>query len=331
MTEPIPQTLSKNGPFWFLRHVHNNVMRKNKHFALLMCGESGGGKSWNSASIASALYPNFDPRESFAFSPIQFLEMTEVNHPKLFPMIIDDAGLSAFSGDALTSQVKNISKIAQSIRYKNWQIIFNLPNVDLLAKSVRITNHYYSEPKWIDYKNKTAYIKFQRLKPGKDKLLYRNIKRNVTNYNEVTGYNDYKREKHLTYGIPAPPKEITDVYEKLKDDFMKRYRKETADHLRKEKMKELGKDVNKTQDSADYMREHLDEFTNEKGSPDVPKIMANFGLGQSASRIAYRMASMPKSSLDVRKGQKLMKEAKKKKKSWYSGESLKEIRSEVTA
>ena len=325
MTKPIPKSLDKEGPFWFLRHVHNNVMRKNKHFALLMCGESGGGKSWNSAAIATALYPKFNPQESFAFSPLQFLEMTEVNHPKLFPMIIDDAGLSAFSGDALTSQVKNLSKIAQSIRYKNWQIIFNLPNVDLLAKSVRITNHYYTEPKWIDYKNKLTHIKFQRLKQGRDKLYYKNIKRLEKHHNNVTGYNHITPTKILDYAIPAPPKKITDAYEIMKENFMKRYRKETAETLRRAKQKELGKDTNKTQDAANYMRKQLAEFTTDRGGIDVPKIMANFSLGQSAARIAYNMAAMPRNERDVIKGQRLMRNAKKKHVSWYTGESLDKI------
>jgi len=322
LTEPIPQSLSKDGPFWFLRHVHNNVMRKNKHFALLMCGESGGGKSWNSASIAQALFPQFNPHESFAFSPLQFLEMTEKNHPKLFPMIIDDAGLSAFSGDALTSQVKNLSKIAQSIRYKNWQIIFNLPSVDLLAKSVRITNHYYAEPKWIDYKNKITHMKFQRLKQGKDKLYYKNIKILEKNFNKVTRYHHITPTKILDYSIPAPSKEITDAYEILKDNFMKRYRQETADSLRLAKEKELGKDAGKTTKAASYMRERLDEFTTTRGGIDVPKIMANFNVGQSAARIAYNMAAMPKSETDVIRGQRLMRDAKKKHVSWYNGTKL---------
>jgi len=318
----MPKALAKDGPYWFLRFIHRNVMIKNKHFPLLFCGESGSGKSWNSASIASALYPKFDPHESFAFSPLQFLTMTEGNHPKLFPAIVDDAGLTAFSGDALQSQVKNLSKVAQSIRYKNWQIIFNLPDIDLLAKSVRITNHFYMETSWIDYKNKLAYCKFHRLKKMQDKLIHRNLITNNKRYNNVTGYYHIEPEKHLTYPIPAPRKEIIDVYEKLKDDFMKKYRKETAEAIRIQKQKELGKDTNKTQEAADYMRNCVDDFTNDKGAPDVPKIMANFSLGQSAARIAHRMAMMPKSEIDVIKGQKLAKKAKKQHRSWYDGTSL---------
>jgi len=297
-------------------------MRKNKHFALLMCGESGGGKSWNSISIARALYPKFDPNKSFAFSPLQFLELTENNHPKLFPMIIDDAGLSAFSGDALTSQVKNLSKVAQSIRFKNWQIIFNLPHLDLMAKSVRITNHYYAEPKWIDYKNKITHMKFQRLKSGKDKLYHKNMKRNNRYYNNVTGYWHLQQDKILDVSVPAPPKKITDIYEKLKEDFMQKYRRETAHSLRTAKRKELGKDLDKTNEASNYMRNRIDEFTTPRGGVDVPKIMANFGLGQSSSRIAYKMALMPKDKKDVLKGQKKIKEAKKKHINWYSGEKI---------
>lgn len=289
---------------------------------MLVCGESGSGKSWDSASVAQALYPAFKPKESFAFSPIQFLSITEINHPKLFPAIMDDAGLTAFSGDALTSQVKNISKIAQSIRYKNWQIILNLPNIDLLAKSVRITNHYYMEPHWIDYTNRMAYVKFQRLKIQKDKIIHRNLITNTKFYNKVTGYNHIQPTKHLNHAIPAPPKAIIDEYEALKEEFMHNYRKETAEVMRIQKAKELGKDFNNTTKAADYMREHLEDFTTAKGKPDIAKIMNEFGVGQTAARISHRMAMMPKNEKDVVKGQRIYNEAKKKKVNWYTGTKI---------
>ena len=115
---------------------------------------------------------------------------------------------------------------------------------------------------------------------------------------------------------------MTTQYEQLKDAFLKRYRRETAEQLRMAKAKELGKDSNKTQQASDYMRNCLDEFTTNNGGIDVPKIMSNFGVGQSAARIAYKMASMPRNELDVKKGQKKMKDAKKKHISWYDGTKL---------
>lgn len=316
MTDPYPNSLRKDGPFWFLRHVYRNCTVKNKHFALLMCGESGKGKSWDSAAIAIANYPQFKAKESFYFSPLQFLEATEKKHPKLFPYIIDDAGLSAFSGDALASQVKNISKIAQSIRHTNCQIIFNLPHIDMLAKSVRLTNHYYAEPLWIDYTNKVSYIKFQRLKAHKDEIYFKSIRTNHRFLNEVTGYYHTEVQKYLNFPIPAPPKEITDEYEKLKEDFMENYRYETAEQMRVQKAKELGRDSSKVTEAANEMRGKIDTFTNAKGRPDVPLIMETFRLAQNSARIAYTMALMPKDKDAVDKGIKRMKEAKQKGIGW---------------
>lgn len=316
MTEPIPANLSKDGQYWFLRHIYRNCLFKNKHFALVMCGESGRGKSWNSIQIARQLYPNYKNQDSIFFSPIKFLEATEKKHPKLFPYIIDDAGLSAFSGDALASQVKNISKIAQSIRHTNCQIIFNLPHIDLLAKSVRITNHYYAEPLWIDYTNKVSYIKFQRLKMFKELIYYKNIQTNKKTFNEQTGYFHLEKQKHLNYPINAPPKEITDEYELLKEEFMESYRYETAEAMRVQKAKELGRSANKVVDAANDMREKIDTFTNIKGRPDVPLIMETFGLAQNSARIAYSMAMMPKDKAQVDKGIKRIKEAARKGIGW---------------
>jgi len=281
-----------------------------------MCGESGKGKSWDSMVISKALYPNMQVKESMFFSPLDFLSATEHKKPKLFPYIIDDAGLSAFSGDALASQVKNISKIAQSIRHTNCQIIFNLPHIDLLAKSVRITNHYYAEPLWIDYKNQINYIKFQRLKLFKDKIYFKSLRSNSKNLNPVTGYYHIEKQKHLNFAIPAPEKKMILEYEKLKNEFMERYRIETADSMRIAKAKELGRDTSKVITAADDMRSKIDSFTNEKGRPNVELIMQSYGLVQNSARTAYKMAMLPKNKKQAELGIKKLKTAAKKNISW---------------
>ena len=242
--------------------------------------------------------------------------MTKVYHPKLFPCIIDDAGLSAFSGDALTSQVKLLSKVAQSIRQKNWQIIFNLPNIDLLAKSVRITNHYYAEPLWIDYTNKLNYMKFQRLKMWKDKMLFRNIKVQKKFLNEVTGYTQYEPNKFINFPIPAPSANLINEYEKMKDEFLSQYRIDTADRIEIANAKELGRSPNKTIKAADEMRNMIDQYTTSKGTADIARIIEDYGLGINAAQLAYNMAVRPKSKNDVNKGIKKMKEAAKKHVPW---------------
>jgi len=243
-----------------------------------------------------ATYPNFTPEESITFSPIQFSSIVAENHPKMFPVIIDDAGLSAFSGDALTSQVKNISKIAQSIRHKNWQVWLNLPELALLAKSVRITNHYYMEPEWIDYNAELCYAKFQKLKSNrfaKDGIQHLNIQLKKKDMNEVTGYYHTVREKLLNHPFPKPSKKNIILYEKMRKEFMNNFRRETADFLKRDKEKKIGKSINKTWEAAQDMRNKIDVYTTERGAPNMGAIMEDYGIGQTAARNAWQMAMRP--------------------------------------
>jgi hypothetical protein len=262
----------RNEPrFWFLKKAYQKLQPPyNKHFAAVVASESGGGKSYTTMTCAEAMYPDFDPNESIAFDARQFLKISEGDHPMGFPIILDDAGLSAYSGDALSKEVGAISKIAQSIRYKNWQVYLNLPSLDLLAKSVRITNHYYIEPVWIDMDSEECFCKFQRMSinpKGGDKLKFSSPRTWITRTNEVTGFEEVKRCVHHTIPIPHPNKVKAKIYEKLKDENLSKFREDTRLMLEKRHAEKI-KSKPRIIDIMNLIKEHPENFTrNGKLSP----------------------------------------------------------------
>jgi len=190
--EKTPTSLVVNSDkYWWLKHVNTNLTVKHKHFAVLCTGESGSGKSYATGGVAHKLFPKINPEQTFSFSPLEFLESAGQHHPILFPLILDDAGLSAFSGDALKSHVKNISKICQSIRYKRWQIYINLPHLAMLAKSVKLNYQYFMQTLSIDYETKENIVKFQRLKwTSNGEVAPKYPGQIIRQENEVTGYEE---------------------------------------------------------------------------------------------------------------------------------------------
>lgn len=275
-----------NETYWFLRHVYAKCEPPvNSHWSAIVCNESGKGKSYLSMGVAWPQYPDFDPNESIAFTAEDFVKIAAQKHPRHFPLILDDAGLSAFSGDALTLKVKRLSKIAQSIRHKHWQIILNLPSFELMAKSVKITNHYYLEPVWIDYDNKITHAKFQRLRihPFSGQLKRMNMVRKMVIPNEVTGYNDFLAKKVLTVQVPKVPDTIARQYENLQSEFKQRFADETHMETLVEKRKELNKAKPSSFEIEEAIQKNLSKFQDKEGRADWSLISKEFGVSNSSA------------------------------------------------
>ena len=293
MSEKVPECMRKGEYFEFLRSVWRKMdYPYNQHFAQVIYGASGTGKSYVSMAEGEALYPDFDPNESIAFSPEQFTKIVSGKHKKRFPVILDDAGLSAFSGDALNRNVKRISKIAQSIRYKNWAVILNIPDLSLLAKSVRITNHYVSKPMFIDYEKKLNYITFQQLEKAifGEKL----FRRNQVYYKRFSslnsGYEVVQKCKKAFHPVPLPSKHICKEYENLKNEFMQKFREETYSEIMYEKSSEQKKRARiTTKQLAEIIKDKPGEYS-QGGELYFPLIMKKFGVSHMSARNAIKIA-----------------------------------------
>jgi len=271
--------------YWFLKKMYHKLQSPyNKHFACAVASESGGGKSYSIISCAYAMYPDLDPNESIAFDARKFSKICSEKHSTGFPLILDDAGLTAFSGDALTKEVGFISKNAQSIRHKNWQVYLNLPSLDLLAKSVRITNHFYMEPVWIDYQTEECFCKFQRMHTnpkGGEKLKFTSPRKWITRMNEVTDFEELKKEIYHTVPVPHPPKNIAKEYEKLKEENMKTFRDEVKIELEKRHASKL-KIQPKSQDIIKIIKENPLRFM-KNGNVDVGVVCDKFNIATSTA------------------------------------------------
>lgn len=291
-------TLRSNPKYWYLKKIYHKLQPPyNKHFACAVASESGGGKSYSTISNACAMDEDFNPNESIAFNARQFLKIATQPHYTGFSLILDDAGLAAFSGDALSKEVGAISKIAQSIRHKNWQVYLNLPNLDLLAKSVRITNHYYLEPVWIDNVTEECFCKFQRMHinpKGGQKITFRSPRTWITQTNEVTGFEEQKMCIHHTVPVPHPPKQIAKDYEKLKEENMQVFREETRIELEARHQAKITKKP-KTNDIVKLVKEHPENFS-KNGEINVSIVSGKFNIPTST---AYHIVKAAREQIEL--------------------------------
>ena len=215
--ELYPENLRNDGNFWLWKPIYRKIKYQNQHLAIVIVGAPGCGKSYLSLYMASLLDPHFKVEDCVVFSAAEFAKRITQKLPKGASIIIDDSGLTAGSSDAMTKEVKAISKIMQSVRSRNLIIILNLPNFFLLAKSVRTLLGYYAEPVQINRRQKICHAKFKILKINPlSGEVYRYspiIKKTEPHW---TGYSHTQKYKITTVAFPKPSKEICIAYEKLK-------------------------------------------------------------------------------------------------------------------
>lgn len=115
-------------------------LKENRNLVVLFSGKTGGGKSYASLSIADFLVPSLNvgfEMESLVYSIPDFIERIKKQEPGT-AIILDEAGISAGSRDAMTKESKVLGKTIQSIRYLKHCTVFTLPNANFLDKQVRL-------------------------------------------------------------------------------------------------------------------------------------------------------------------------------------------------
>ena len=141
-----PEKLKIDRNAWLWKPIYKKVFAKNQQFACVFSGKPGSGKSYTSLAIAELFYPNIDVSESVFFTPKDFAKKVSEKLPKGYPLIMDDAGLSIHSSEAMGKEIRAISKTLQSIRHRNCLVFLTVPSLALLAKSTRILSDYYCQP-----------------------------------------------------------------------------------------------------------------------------------------------------------------------------------------
>ena len=126
----------------FLSQLHNRNKRK-QNFQMVILGETGSGKSCAGLRIAY-LYGiktgNPFTVEDVVFTAKEFLQRIE-NLPEYSFILFDEAGIQYSSSDWFDDLVKILSYTLQSFRYKLINILFSVPNKQMLAKVGRNLLH----------------------------------------------------------------------------------------------------------------------------------------------------------------------------------------------
>lgn len=272
---PIPECIlaSPHPTLWGSKF--NDMHRRNQMFSLVIVGPVGSGKSWAAISIGYLLDRKYsgEPRfniDHVCFNAREFAKLVSKPLPKGTVIIIDDAGLVAASSDAITREVKEISKIFQSIRSRNYCIIWTLPNFGLLASNIQVIVQNYGEMMGVIKSKEQSLMKFQEIQAsGKVKKLYfHSPSTNKREYNPFTNMSTIKKVKNPILHIDKPPKELVDAYEEKKLKSMQEFYANSRNRMDGRR----GQGGQEFKDIVKYIKDNIDDYVDYKGKVDIAKI-----------------------------------------------------------
>lgn len=277
----IPEAI-KNHPYgWILGEKWADMHHRQQMFSVTCCGAVGSGKSISMAGLGY-LMDRTDGESRFsvdniAFNAREFFDLIKKKHKIGTVIMLDDAGLAAYSGDALTREVKEISKIFQSFRSKRYCVLITLPVYTMLAKNVRLISQNYAESTFIDYANRQNILKFQQVftdsKTGKS-YFYRYIQKVVRPHFKFENLSVKNYIKRNFIKIDAPPKDVVKQYEEIKEERLGDYYDSSADRVYKKKKEKVSAAVMLNKRFA-YIKENYSDYLDSKGRISILKILLN--------------------------------------------------------
>lgn len=196
-------------------------IRSNQNALICFVGQTGSGKSYSSITLALSLSDNFQI-DNIYFDIEKFIEdLSDNKFKKGDVIIIDDSGISISNRNWQSILNKSIGIIAQSFRFLNLVLIFNVPRIRFIELQVRSLIHFYLihkgeqgnfsvlESKEINDLNTKLDIEAKRIELSEDSIL-----------------------SEIYFLLPCDSDMINE-YEKRKAEFMSKLYKELSEEIKK--------------------------------------------------------------------------------------------------
>jgi len=211
----------------FIKRIRDRLLKKNKNWLCICCGDTGSGKSYSAIALANMISPRgITIKRNVVFNPIQFME--RINNKKDLKkgdiLIFDEAGVGMSSREWYSVQNKLLGSILQTFRNLNLGVIFTTPNLSFMDVQARKLFHNYLETSTIDYKNKISYLKVYNIQHNSrlDKTYYKTPKFWI-NGKKIN-------LKHL--GVLKPNISLCKAYEKIKTEYTEKLNKESLEKIK---------------------------------------------------------------------------------------------------
>jgi len=117
-----------------------NRIRSNKNCIIFVVGETGSGKSYSALRLAEDLDPNFTT-DRITFSAKNFIRLVREDMPPGSVIMFDEGGVDIGNREFMTKKNRGLSKLLQTVRYKNHIIIVTVPDMKFIDTHARKLAH----------------------------------------------------------------------------------------------------------------------------------------------------------------------------------------------
>ncbi len=160
MDDPFPDMTAISLGDLFIATIRNRLIKKNKNWISIVEGETGSGKSTVAITQALAIDPTFN-EERIIFSPKDFLY--RVKDLKRGQVIMwDETGVGFSSQDFAERVSKYISKVFQTMRFKNGATIMTVPMKGMINVNARRLVHSIEMTNGISRNYRINYVKMYK-------------------------------------------------------------------------------------------------------------------------------------------------------------------------
>ena len=198
-------------PNYVVKMIRKRLFLMNKNYLLLICGDTGNGKSYTALTIASQIDPTFkdEVETRVVFTAKQFMKLlTSGKLDKGNVVIWDEAGVGIPAREWQDISNKMINYVLQTFRHKNLCVIFTTPSISFIDAGARRLFHAYVEMRRVIKKQNVARAKWYN---------FHHIPRTGKTYTPTL--RDQYGERIPWIDFPKPSKEIIGPYELSKNTF----------------------------------------------------------------------------------------------------------------
>jgi energy-coupling factor transporter ATP-binding protein EcfA2 len=207
--------------------MQNRIWEQNKNNLIIICGETGSGKSYRALRIAYLLthrkeilsYDMPRPTEApciwVVFKTKEFFSLLSSGKLRKGDVIIwEEGGVECNNRNWYTLSNKLVNFAFQTMRHMNFTLIMNLPSVEYLDSGLRGLFHLYIETKFVDFKKNMVNCKVKRIQHNPE------IPKTYRKYFRMRGADGHKFIASNIW-IKGPPAEMIEQYEPIKAAYTK--------------------------------------------------------------------------------------------------------------
>jgi energy-coupling factor transporter ATP-binding protein EcfA2 len=204
------------------------IYRHNKNNLVIVCGETGSGKSWRALRIAELLTAQHG-NIHIVFKTHEFFKLLDAGKIKKGDVVIwEEGGVEASNRNWYTEQNKVINYAFQTMRHRNFSLIMTVPSIKYIDSGLRSLFHVYIESLFVDKDMdacKCRVLKFQH-NPLQGKTYHKYFRLKNDDGSHIIAKRIW---------VDAPSKELVEEYEKQKMAYTNELYKESLKDIEKAK------------------------------------------------------------------------------------------------